>query len=79
MTRKQKRAQVSRVALLMRTKPIVPGGRGSVGRVCARAARSPSSEPKKRASWWEKATPGQRRERLRKMLAGRGLKLKGDR
>ncbi len=42
-------------------------------------SRKPAKKRKKRKTWWDTATPKQKAARVKKMLAGRGLKPKGKR
>ncbi len=44
-----------------------------------KAAKKPAKRKKKRRNPWDHMTPAQRKERVRKMLAGRGLKPKSER
>jgi hypothetical protein len=58
------------------------GGRRGGARGGARGAWTPARTAKLKkaiASYWKKLTPEQHAERVRKMLAGRGLKPKGAR
>ena len=51
-------------------------GRASRGKKM-KPARRKSTKPRK--NWWDTATDAQKKARVKKMLAGRGLKPKGDR
>ncbi len=44
-----------------------------------KAAKKPAKRKKTRKNWWDTATAKQKAERVRKMLAGRGLKPKRKR
>ncbi len=54
------------------------GGGAKRGRP-RQAAKKPAKRKKKRRNPWDHMTPAQRKERVRKMLAGRGLKPKRGR
>lgn len=54
-------------------------GRKTTKKAAQKAAKKTSKPRKKRKNPWDSMTPAQRKERIRKMQAGRGLKPKFDR
>ena len=60
---------------LAEVRRLVGGGGGSG--VHDGPAKKPAKRRKKRKTWWDTATKKQKAERVKKMLAGRGLKPKG--
>lgn len=67
---------------LREVRSLVGGGQGQGGtgkergRKLAKTARKPAKPKKKRKNPWDSYTPAQKAARVKKMLAGRGLKPK---